>query len=162
MKVGIFMGSKSDLETVSAAFRILDEFGIEYEYNILSAHRTPAQVINKITELEEKGAKVFIGAAGMAAHLSGVIAAHTHKPVLGIPLDGGTMGTMGGMDSLLSTVQMPKGVPVATFAVGKSGAINAAIFAVQILSSSDSELAKKFDAYRRKMTDDVVEINNSK
>ena len=86
------MGSKSDLETVSAAFRILDEFGIEYEYNILSAHRTPAQVINKITELEEKGAKVFIGAAGMAAHLSGVIAAHTHKPVLGIPLGGGAMG----------------------------------------------------------------------
>ena len=159
MKVGIFMGSKSDLDTVSAAFGILDEFGIEYEYNILSAHRTPAQVISKITELEEKGVKVFIGAAGMAAHLSGVIAAHTHKPVLGIPLDGGTMG---GMDSLLSTVQMPKGVPVATFAVGKSGAINAAIFAVQILSSSDSELAKKFDAYRRKMTDDVVEINNSK
>ena len=159
MKVGIFMGSKSDLDTVSAAFGILDEFGVEYEYNILSAHRTPAQVINKITELEEKGAKVFIGAAGMAAHLSGVIAAHTHKPVLGIPLGGGAMG---GMDSLLSTVQMPKGVPVATFAVGKSGAINAAIFAVQILSSSDSELSKKFDAYRRKMTDDVVEINNSK
>ena len=159
MKVGIFMGSKSDLDTVSAAFGIFDEFGIEYEYNILSAHRTPSQVISKITELEQKGAKLFIGAAGMAAHLSGVIAAHTHKPVLGIPLDGGTMG---GMDSLLSTVQMPKGIPVATFAIGKSGAINAAIFAVQILASSDQDLANKFNDYRIKMTQDVVEINNSK
>jgi len=159
MKVGIFMGSKSDLEIVSASFRVFDEFGIEYEYNILSAHRTPSQVISKITELEQKGAKVFIGAAGMAAHLSGVIAAHTHKPVLGIPLDGGTMG---GMDSLLSTVQMPKGIPVATFAIGKSGAINAAIFAIQILASSDQELANKFNAYRIKMTQDIVEINNSK
>ena len=153
------MGSKSDLDTVSAAFDIFDEFGIEYEYNILSAHRTPSQVISKITELEQKGAKLFIGAAGMAAHLSGVIAAHTHKPVLGIPLDGGTMG---GMDSLLSTVQMPKGIPVATFAIGKSGAINAAIFAVQILASSDQDLANKFNDYRSKMTQDVVEINNSK
>ena len=153
------MGSKSDLEIVSASFRVFDEFGIEYEYNILSAHRTPSQVISKITELEQKGAKVFIGAAGMAAHLSGVIAAHTHKPVLGIPLDGGTMG---GMDSLLSTVQMPKGIPVATFAIGKSGAINAAIFAIQILASSDQELANKFNAYRIKMTQDIVEINNSK
>jgi len=159
MKVGIFMGSKSDLDTVSAAFGIFDEFGIEYEYNILSAHRTPSQVISTITELEQKGAKLFIGAAGMAAHLSGVIAAHTHKPVLGIPLDGGTMG---GMDSLLSTVQMPKGIPVATFAIGKSGAINAAIFAVQILASSDQDLANKFNDYRSKMTQDVVEINNSK
>ena len=159
MKVGIFMGSKSDLDIVSAAFGIFDEFGIEYEYNILSAHRTPSQVISKITELEQKGAKLFIGAAGMAAHLSGVIAAHTHKPVLGIPLDGGTMG---GMDSLLSTVQMPKGIPVATFAIGKSGAINAAIFAVQILASSDQDLANKFNDYRSKMTQDVVEINNSK
>ncbi|MGA1762346.1 MAG: 5-(carboxyamino)imidazole ribonucleotide mutase [Gammaproteobacteria bacterium] len=159
MKVGIFMGSKSDLAIVSASFGVFDEFGIDYEYNILSAHRTPAQVISKITELEQKGVKVFIGAAGMAAHLSGVIAAHTHKPVLGIPLDGGTMG---GMDSLLSTVQMPKGIPVATFAIGKSGAINAAIFAIQILASSDQELANKFNAYRIKMTQDIVEINNSK
>ncbi|MEK9649637.1 MAG: 5-(carboxyamino)imidazole ribonucleotide mutase [Gammaproteobacteria bacterium] len=159
MKVGIFMGSKSDLEIVSSALNVLEEFGVDYEYNILSAHRTPSQVINKITELEGKGVEVFIGAAGMAAHLSGVIAAHTHKPVLGIPLDGGTMG---GIDSLLSTVQMPKGVPVATFAIGKAGAINAAIFAIQILSSSDKELAKRFDEYRKKMTNDIIEINNSK
>ena len=118
VSVGIFMGSKSDLPIVEESAKILSNFGVSYDLNVLSAHRTPHEVVRKLEELENKGVKIFIAAAGMAAHLAGVIAAHTHKPVLGIPLAGGDMN---GLDSLMSTVQMPKGIPVATFAIGKSG-----------------------------------------
>ena len=152
------MGSKSDLPVVQAASDTLNEFNIPHRMYILSAHRTPEEVVKKVKESEAKGAKVFIAAAGMAAHLAGAIAAQTKKPVLGIPLGGGDLD---GMDSLLATVQMPKGVPVATFAIGKSGAINAAICAAQIIATSDDAMAKKLDEYKLKMHTDVLEANES-
>ena len=159
IKVGIFMGSKSDLPIVNEAAKILDSFSIPNEINILSAHRSPHAVVKTLEKLEKQGAKLFIASAGMAPHLAGVIAAHTHKPVLGIPLGGGDLS---GIDSLLSTVQMPKGIPVATFAIGKSGAINAALFAVQILSQNDQSLSKQFDEYRTAQTAEVIQINEEK
>ena len=156
--VSIFMGSKSDLPVVQVAADTLAEFNISYNMYILSAHRTPEEVVKKIRESESNGVKVFIAAAGMAAHLAGAIAAHTTKPVLGIPLAGGDLD---GMDALLATVQMPKGVPVATFAIGKSGAINAAIFAAQIIGTSDADMSAKLDEYKIKMHDDVLKANES-
>ena len=158
LSVSIFMGSKSDLPIVQAASDTLKDFGISHNMFILSAHRTPEEVVKKVKESEANGVKVFIAAAGMAAHLAGAIAAQTKKPVLGIPLGGGDLD---GMDSLLATVQMPKGVPVATFAIGKSGAINAAICAAQIIGTSDDEMAKKLDEYKLKMHADVIEANES-
>ena len=156
--VAIFMGSKSDLPIVQAAADTLAEFNISYNMYILSAHRTPEEVVKKIRESESNGVKVFIAAAGMAAHLAGAIAAQTTKPVLGIPLAGGDLD---GMDALLATVQMPKGVPVATFAIGKSGAINAAICAAQIIGTSDADMSAKLDEYKIKMHDDVLKANES-
>ena len=158
ISVWIFMGSKSDLPIVQAASDTLKDFGIPHRMFILSAHRTPEEVVKKVKESEGDGAKVFIAAAGMAAHLAGAIAAQTTKPVLGIPLGGGDLD---GMDSLLATVQMPKGVPVATFAIGKSGAINAAICAAQIIATSDDDLANKLIEYKTKMHADVIEANES-
>ena len=155
--VSIFMGSKSDLPVVQAAADTLAEFNISYNMYILSAHRTPEEVVKTIKESENNGVKVFIAAAGMAAHLAGAIAAQTIKPVLGIPAG----GDLDGMDALLATVQMPKGVPVATFAIGKSGAINAAICAAQIIGTSDDEMAKKLAEYKIKMHADVLEANKS-
>jgi 5-(carboxyamino)imidazole ribonucleotide mutase len=156
--VSIFMGSKSDLPIVQAASDTLTEFNVPHRMFILSAHRTPDEIVKKIKESEEDGVKVFIAAAGMAAHLAGAIAAQTSKPVLGIPIAGGDLG---GMDALLATVQMPKGVPVATFAIGKSGVINAALCAVQILGTSNAEIAEKLTEYKSKMHDDVLEANES-
>ena len=156
--VSIFMGSKSDLPVVQAAADTLAEFNISYNMYILSAHRTPEEVVKKIRESESNGVKVFIAAAGMAAHLAGAIAAQTTKPVLGIPLAGGDLD---GMDALLATVQMPKGVPVATFAIGKSGAINAAICAAQIIGTSDADMSAKLEEYKIKMHDDVLKANES-
>ena len=152
------MGSKSDLPIVQAASDTLSDFDIPHKMFILSAHRTPEEVVKKIKKSEASGAKVFIAAAGMAAHLAGAIAAQTKLPVLGIPLGGGDLN---GLDSLLATVQMPKGVPVATFAIGKSGAINAAICAAQIIGISDDNIAKKLDEYKSKMHADVLEANES-
>lgn len=158
LSVSIFMGSKSDLPIVQAASDTLSDFDIPHKMFILSAHRTPEEVVKKIKNSEASGAKVFIAAAGMAAHLAGAIAAQTKLPVLGIPLGGGDLN---GLDSLLATVQMPKGVPVATFAIGKSGAINAAICAAQIIGISDDNIAKKLDEYKSKMHADVLEANES-
>ena len=157
-KVGIIMGSKSDLPIMQEAVDILNDFGIDNEVDIVSAHRTPEEVVKRVKESEKNGVKVFIAAAGMAAHLAGAIAAQTTKPVLGIPLGGGDLD---GMDSLLATVQMPKGVPVATFAIGKSGAINAALCAVQMLGTSDEKIAAMLVEYKSKMHDDVLAANES-
>ena len=121
VQVAIIMGSDSDLPVVEASFSILDDFGVKYTKNVMSAHRTPHDVMDLIKNSEENGCKVFIAAAGMAAHLAGAVAAHSTKPVIGIPIESGGMG---GIDSLLSTAMMPPGVPVATVAVGKSGAKN--------------------------------------
>ncbi len=138
--VSIIMGSKSDYEIMKNCADTLEKFDVKYELIISSAHRSPQRTKDYIKEAEEKGAKVFIAAAGMAAHLAGAIAASTTKPVLGVPLKGGAMD---GMDAMLSTVQMPAGMPVGTVALGKSGAINAAYLAMQILAINNKELAIK-------------------
>ena len=151
--VAIIMGSDSDLPIVEASFAILDSFGVNYTKNVMSAHRTPHEVMELIKTSENKGCKVFIAAAGMAAHLAGAVAAHSTRPVIGIPIESGGMG---GMDSLLSTAMMPPGVPVATVAVGKAGAKNSAILAVQILATSDDVLAAKLLEYKSNMRDEVL------
>ena len=138
--VSIIMGSKSDYEIMKHCADTFEKFNVNYELIISSAHRSPARTKNYIKEAEEKGAVAFIAAAGMAAHLAGAIAAATTKPVIGVPMKGGAMD---GMDAMLSTVQMPAGMPVGTVALGRSGAINAAYFAMQILAISDKELAIK-------------------
>jgi 5-(carboxyamino)imidazole ribonucleotide mutase len=138
--VSIVMGSKSDYEVMTHCANILAEFGVKYELIISSAHRTPARTKEYINEAEAKGAKAFICAAGMAAHLAGAVAASTTKPVIGVPMKGGAMD---GMDAMLSTVQMPSGMPVATVALGKAGAINAAYMAIQILALNNKELQSK-------------------
>ena len=148
IQVAIIMGSDSDLPVVEAAFPILESFGVNYTKNVLSAHRTPAEVLNLVNNAESSGIKVFIAAAGMAAHLAGVVAAHTTLPVIGIPIPSGSLN---GMDSLLSTVQMPPGIPVATVAIGSSGAKNAAILAVQILATADDTLKQKLTDYKVNM-----------
>ncbi|MCI0500409.1 MAG: 5-(carboxyamino)imidazole ribonucleotide mutase [Epsilonproteobacteria bacterium] len=138
--VSIIMGSRSDYDVMKSCADTLEEFSVKYELIISSAHRSPERTKNYIKEAEEKGAKVFIAAAGMAAHLAGALAAGTTKPVIGVPMKGGAMD---GMDAMLSTVQMPSGMPVATVALGKAGAVNAAYLAMQILAITDKELAVK-------------------
>jgi len=138
--VSIIMGSKSDYEIMKECAKTLEKFSVPYELIISSAHRSPERTKNYIKQAEEKGAKVFIAAAGMAAHLAGAVAANTTKPVIGVPMKGGAMD---GMDAMLSTVQMPAGMPVATVALGKAGAVNAAYLAMQILALDDTELATK-------------------
>ena len=156
LEVAVIMGSDSDLPIVEAAFPIFDKFGINYTKNVMSAHRTPHDVIEFIKNSENNGCKVFIAAAGMAAHLAGALAAHTVRPVIGIPIESGGMG---GIDSLLSTVMMPPGVPVATVAVGKSGAKNSAILAIQILATSNDELQQKLVNFKEDMKNEVLEKN---
>ena len=134
------MGSKSDFEVVNETAKILKENGVAYEMIISSAHRSPKRTSEYVANAEKKGAQVFICAAGMAAHLAGAVAANTTKPVIGIPMSGGVSG---GVDALYSTVQMPSGMPVATVAIGKAGAKNAAFLAMQILALSDEKIAKK-------------------
>ena len=151
--IAILMGSDSDLPIVEAIFPILDEFGINYTKNVLSAHRTPHEVMYLIKKSEQNGCKVFIAAAGMAAHLAGAIAAHSIRPVIGIPIESGGMG---GIDSLLSTAMMPPGVPVATVAVGKSGAKNSAILAVQILATCNETLSNMLVDYKNNMKEEVL------
>lgn len=152
--VGIVMGSASDSELMQQTRKTLQEFGIESEFRVLSAHRTPEEACAWASGAKDRGLKIIIAAAGLAAHLAGVSAAHTTLPVIGVPMPGGPLS---GFDSLLSTVQMPKGTPVATVAVGSAGAVNAALFAVRILALSDPSLAEKLVAYQKTLRDQVLE-----
>lgn len=151
--IGIVMGSASDWETMKAAAKMLQEFGVPFEARAMSAHRTPHAVAEWATSAQKNGMKAIIAAAGGAAHLAGVVAAHTTLPVLGVPMPSKHLQ---GLDSLLSTVQMPKGIPVATFAIGEAGAANAALFAVAILAVADQEVSRKLDEFRRKQTEAVL------
>jgi 5-(carboxyamino)imidazole ribonucleotide mutase len=144
--VAILMGSDSDVETMHAAVEVLDRLGIEREVRVLSAHRTPDATHAFVKEADQRGCAVFIAAAGLAAHLAGTVAALTVKPVIGVPLDAGPLM---GQDALLSTVQMPGGVPVACVAIGRAGAKNAAWLAAQIMGLADPELARKLRDERR-------------
>ena len=143
--IAVLLGSKSDLPIWEDSKKYLEYFGLEADLFILSAHRTPQDLAEFAAGAEEKGYRVIIAGAGMAAHLAGALAAHTHLPILGVPLPGGIMD---GLDALLSTVQMPAGVPVATFAVGKAGMRNACVFAVQVLAGTDATLRDKLLEFR--------------
>jgi 5-(carboxyamino)imidazole ribonucleotide mutase len=151
--IGIVMGSASDWETMKAAAQMLEDFGIDYEAKAMSAHRTPREVAAWAEGAAARGMKAIIAAAGGAAHLAGVVAAHTTLPVLGVPMPSKHLQ---GLDSLLSTVQMPKGIPVATFAIGEAGAANAALFAVALIALSDKAMAKKLHEFRAKQTAAVL------
>jgi len=143
--VAILMGSENDLPIMQAGADVLKQLGISYEIKVTSAHRTPAATQQYISDAEARGCQVFIAGAGLAAHLAGATAAHTTKPVIGVPIDAGPLQ---GLDSLLSTVQMPGGIPVATVAIGKAGAKNSAYLAAQILALADSDLADRVKAER--------------
>ena len=153
-KIGIIMGSDSDLPVVEKAFAVLEEFGVPFEVRVLSAHRTPAEAADFAKNAKANGMAAIIAAAGMAAHLAGATAANTTLPVIGIPVKSSVLD---GMDALLSTVQMPSGMPVATVAI--NGAANAALLAVQILAVENEELAEKLVAYRKKASDKVLAKN---
>ncbi len=146
------MGSKSDWETMSQADAILTEFGVPHECRVLSAHRTPALTADYASTAASRGLEVIVAGAGGAAHLAGVVAAHTILPVIGVPMQSSALN---GLDSLLSIVQMPKGIPVATVAIGPSGAANAGLLAVAILATSRPELRARLQAYRDKLAADV-------
>jgi phosphoribosylaminoimidazole carboxylase PurE protein len=146
--ISIVMGSQSDLETVREAISVLKEFNAGFEVKVLSAHRTPKELEKYVKEAPKKGIKVFIAAAGGAAALAGVIASHTTLPVIGIPIE---TKSLKGLDSLLSTAQMPAGIPVACMAIGKAGARNAAIFALEILGIFDEKINAKLIAYKKEM-----------
>ena len=151
--VGIIMGSKSDLETMQETMAILDELQISYEANVVSAHRTPDKMFEYAELARERGIKVIVAGAGGAAHLPGMVAAKTTLPVIGVPVQSRALN---GMDSLLSIVQMPGGIPVATVAIGKAGAKNAGLLAASMLSTSYDTIATKLDEYRQMMTDTVL------
>ena len=153
-RIAICMGSQSDWSTMKAAADILDQFGTAHEVKIISAHRTPARLTKFAGTAHKNGFGVIIAGAGGAAHLPGMIAAHTHLPVLGVPVESAALK---GMDSLLSIVQMPAGVPVGTLAIGVAGAKNAALLAVQILALSDADLGQRIIAWRQSQTDNVAE-----
>jgi 5-(carboxyamino)imidazole ribonucleotide mutase len=150
--VAILMGSESDLPVMQGANDVLTSLGVRCEMKITSAHRTPAATKDYLVDAESRGCAVFIAGAGLAAHLAGAVAAHTLKPVIGVPIDSGPMQ---GMDSLLSTVQMPAGIPVGTVAIGKTGAKNAGYLAAQILALQDPELAKRVKAEREQKAANV-------
>ena len=155
IQVAIMMGSDSDLPTMEEAAKILKEFGVGYEMRVLSAHRTPKECAAYAEGLKGHGVKVVICGAGGSAALAGVVAAHTAIPVIGIPIESTALS---GMDSLLSTVQMPPGVPVAAVAIGKPGAKNAGLLAVRILALSDKSLDKKLDTYRNDQREKILKI----
>ena len=152
MKVAVFIGCVSDFVVVKDALDILKVFRISYKLEVTSAHRSPERTVKLIQSCEKDGAEVFIAVAGKAAHLAGVVASHTVRPVIGVPVESPALN---GMDALLSTVQMPKGIPVATMGLGKSGAANAALLAVQILSLGKPSLIEKLKEYREKMASEV-------
>jgi phosphoribosylamine---glycine ligase len=151
-QVLILMGSDSDAPVMQAAVEALNEFGISSEMTVASAHRSPARVMRLVEDAPARGVKVFIVGAGAAAHLGGVVAAHTILPVIGVPIDSSALK---GLDALLSTVQMPPGVPVATVSIGKPGATNAAVLAAQILAVGDTAMADKLNLYKKKLADTV-------
>jgi 5-(carboxyamino)imidazole ribonucleotide mutase len=151
--VGIVMGSDSDWPIMKACAETLKQFGVPHESKVLSAHRTPDAALDYASVAQGRGIKVLIGAAGGAAHLAGVLAAKTELPVLAVPMPSKHLG---GFDSLLAMVQMPGGIPVATFAIGEAGATNAALFAVAMLALSDAEMAKKLSDFRRAQTEKVL------
>ncbi|MDH4263409.1 MAG: 5-(carboxyamino)imidazole ribonucleotide mutase [Spirochaetia bacterium] len=153
INVAIVMGSKSDWETMKNCALLLKEFNIKSEHRVLSAHRTPNELMTWLDELKQRECDVIIAAAGLAAHLGGVVASHSLMPVIGVPMDAGSLQ---GMDALLSMVQMPPGIPVAVMGIGKPGAINAALFAIQILSIKDPSLTTKLIAYRKAQAEKVL------
>lgn len=154
-EICLIMGSQSDLETVRGGIEILKEFKAGFEVKVLSAHRTPKELVEYVEYSSKNGTKVFIAAAGGAAALAGVIAAHTILPVIGIPIE---TSSLKGLDSLLSTVQMPAGIPVASMAIGSSGAKNAAIFALEILGVGDKKISAKLAKYRQELKAKVIKI----
>jgi len=153
--VGIIMGSNSDWPTMQAAAKMLAEFDVPYEARVVSAHRTPDLMFVYADSARERGLKAIIAGAGGAAHLPGMVAAKTTLPVLGVPVQSKALA---GQDSLLSIVQMPKGIPVATFAIGEAGAANAALFAVALLANEDAALAEKLSAFRARQTQAVLDM----
>ncbi len=151
--VSILVGSKSDWETMRHTDEMLTRFGVPHESRVLSAHRTPKETTDYVSQAEARGVEVFIAAAGGAAHLAGTVAAHTPLPVLGVPIESTALK---GLDALLATVQMPAGIPVATLAIGKPGAINAALLAVEILANARPELKEKLKAFRQEQAEKVL------
>ncbi len=154
--IGIVMGSNSDWPTMQAAAKILRDFGVPFEARVVSAHRTPDLMFEYAEQARERGLKAIIAGAGGAAHLPGMIAAKTTLPVLGVPVQSKALS---GKDSLLSIVQMPKGIPVATFAIGDAGAANAGLFAVALLAATDAALADRLEAFRAEQTASVLAMN---
>lgn len=155
--VAVLMGSDSDFPVVKITLDTLQKFDVAYEVRITSAHRTPENTKQYVQDADQRGCAVFVAAAGLAAHLAGAVAANTLKPVIGIPLDAGPLQ---GMDALLSTVQMPGGIPVASVAIGKPGAKNAAYLAAQIMAITDDRLAEKLKQERQQNRQDILEKNN--
>jgi 5-(carboxyamino)imidazole ribonucleotide mutase len=154
--VAVVMGSRSDWETMEHSVATLKKLEIPHEVRVLSAHRTPDALVQYVEDVESRGAQVIIAAAGGAAHLAGVVASKTLLPVLGVP-----MGTqLGGLDSLLSTVQMPAGIPVATLAIGRAGAVNAALLAAAILALADREIASRLRRYRKEQAQTVLDVGD--
>ena len=154
--VGIIMGSNSDWPTMKAAARMLEDFGVPFEAKVVSAHRTPDLMFEYAEAARSRGLKAIIAGAGGAAHLPGMVAAKTTLPVLGVPVQSKALS---GQDSLLSIVQMPKGIPVATFAIGEAGAANAGLFAVALLAATDAALSEKLEAFRAEQTASVLAMN---
>ena len=154
--IGVVMGSNSDWPTMQAAAKILKDFGVPFEARVVSAHRTPDLMFEYAEQARERGLKAIIAGAGGAAHLPGMIAAKTTLPVLGVPVQSKALS---GKDSLLSIVQMPKGIPVATFAIGDAGAANAGLFAVALLAATDAALADRLEAFRAEQTASVLAMN---
>lgn len=156
--VSIVMGSQSDLETLKEASAVLREFSVPHEIRVISAHRTPDVARDFALSAENRGVKVIIAGAGKSAHLAGVLASLTLLPIIGVPMQ---TSDLGGLDSLLSTVQMPGGIPVATVAIGKAGAKNAGLLAIAILALQDSAMRTRLAAYRKRMTEEVVKADQS-
>lgn len=155
-KIAVILGSDSDLPTMEDSFKVFRDFAVPFELKILSAHRSPTLVHAFAKSVEKRGIKAIIAAAGGAAHLAGVLASLTRLPVIGVPME---TKSLKGIDSLLSTVQMPSGIPVATMAIGKAGAKNAAILALQILGTNDAKIAKKLEAFKKKLEKEVAAKN---